>query len=293
MPPQDTPPELIQTEKNTIRTLLSESRPIKIEFINEGWDNRVYIVNGGELVFKFPRSDKIRSLQSKEIAILKLLETLQIDIALPKVVFEHPERQYFGYKGVAGRSFDEAALHLNAFEQARIGNLLGNFIKQLHGLKLAEALEVTIDEEIAWYHEKYEFALSTIAARFNDREQEIIKRFALQEMPQRLHELGIEYSLCHTDLGGYNMLLDEHGKLGIIDFGDISYRDHSKDFIGLIEPAILDAALHVYGDNQLLRDKIAIRSKANRVFDLAYYISKDDMAGLEDGLNVIQQELLS
>lgn len=74
--------------------------------------------------------------------------------------------------------------------------------------------------------------------------------------------------MCHGDLGYWNMVLREDGGIGVIDFGDIGHYDRSKDFIGFEDAEALDEALKVYGDSELLRQKVAIRQKvlANSYF---------------------------
>jgi len=49
---------------------------VEIAYTDEGWDSRVYVVNGGEAVFKFPRApDTIRQYK-REIAAMRLVNTI-------------------------------------------------------------------------------------------------------------------------------------------------------------------------------------------------------------------------
>jgi aminoglycoside phosphotransferase (APT) family kinase protein len=293
MPPQDTTLELIAKEKSIISGLLTDSTDASIVLNNEGWDNRVYIVNQGEYVFKFPRSEEIRDRQAKEIAAIRILEDINTTVSFPKIAWTHKDHAYFAYTGIKGKSLLETIESLNSKTIAKLGGDIGNFLKQLHAKNLDQATNVSIDDEIKWYQEKYHYSLDVISKRFNTLDQEKIKQFALIDLPNTLKQLGSTRRLCHGDLGTYNMILDEDNNLGIIDFGDTNYYDQSKDFIGLSSPILLNAALQAYGDTKLLRDKIEIRRKANRMFDLPYYITKDDKEGLEQGLKVLAEELLS
>ncbi|HTE57908.1 MAG TPA: aminoglycoside phosphotransferase family protein [Verrucomicrobiae bacterium] len=292
MPPQNTPKELRAKEESIISGLLPTVSGGDIVLNDEGWDNRAYIVNNGEYVFKFPRSDEIRGRQSKEIAAIRTLENIKSDLAFPKITWEGKDHSYFAYTGVKGRNLGVAIESLDPQTLGRLGTQIGTFLKQLHAKKLDEAVSVSVDDEIKFYQKKYRFSLEIIVRRFSVSEQEKIKHFAMVELPNTMKKLGSESRLCHGDLGTYNMIIDADSNLGVIDFGDTNYYDQSKDFIGLDNPMLMDAALSAYGDTTLLRDKIAIRRKANRAFDLPYYISKNDPVGLEQGLKIVRQELL-
>jgi hypothetical protein len=47
-----------------------------IEYDEEGWDSRVYVVNGGEAVFKFPRTSETRRQYRLEIDTLSCFNVL-------------------------------------------------------------------------------------------------------------------------------------------------------------------------------------------------------------------------
>ena len=52
--------------------------------INEiGWTSRVYIIDGGKIVFKFPRSAKFRNECRHEIVALKLLKGQKFNLSVP------------------------------------------------------------------------------------------------------------------------------------------------------------------------------------------------------------------
>jgi hypothetical protein len=76
------------------------------------------------------------------------------------------------------------------------------------------------------------------------------------------------------------MILQYDRQVGIIDFGDVGYYDHSKDFMGLGDPDLLEAALVAYGESKYLRRKIAVRQKILYILDLPFFIGKDDGVGI-------------
>jgi hypothetical protein len=71
---QDASAEIRHRDESVIRRELGHDG--EIVFTDEGWDSRVYIVNHGEAVFKFPRSPQTAQQYRYEIDALKALEGL-------------------------------------------------------------------------------------------------------------------------------------------------------------------------------------------------------------------------
>ena len=65
----------------------------------------------------------------------------------------------------------------------------------------------------------------------------------------------------------------------------------SKDFIGLKDVSALNAALSVYGDNAILREKIALRKKVLAILDLPFFIGKNDQAGINNTVHNIRRAI--
>jgi hypothetical protein len=72
------------------------------------------------------------------------------------------------------------------------------------------------------------------------------------------------------------VLVDDAGRVGVIDFGDAVRCDRSKDLFGLYERVTLDAAIEAYGDRPGLREKIAVRAAALPAMDLVFFAGKRD-----------------
>jgi len=94
-------------------------------------------------------------------------------------------------------------------------------------------------------------------------------------MPAIVLKLGSDSVLCHGDLGYYNLILSNQNKVGAFDFGDVGYYDKSKDFLGLDEKELLNSTLSVYGDVNILRQKIAVRQKVLPLLELTYFIENN------------------
>jgi Phosphotransferase enzyme family len=162
--------ELRHQDKSVIRQVASLRPTDEIAFEDEGWGSRVYIVNQGSVVFKFPRSEAAREQYRHEIAALRLLATEDSPIRIPRVKWQGPDLTYFGYEGIVGEPLSRHIAELDEATKVELGTRLGAFLKLLHGAELEDAPTMTIDDEIAEYHEKYHLALPTLGHTFPTQE---------------------------------------------------------------------------------------------------------------------------
>lgn len=293
---QETPQIVIDQERSIIMAELNLSEhdgDDAILFNDEGWDSRVYMVNGGETVYKFPRSPYVMQGYSREIAALRMLENIDSEVVTQRFMALNPGNHYFSYKGIVGTQLSELLGSLEVEDKRRIGSIVGSFLKEFHTLNLSGVPVVTINDEIEEYQSKYRLVLPIIEANFSVDEQSIITKFFFDLMPAEMEHLGSEMRLCHGDLGSYNIVIGDTGTTGIIDFGSVGYYDQSKDFIDLGDNVVLRAALEAYGDSALLRAKIAVRVAALPAIDLVYYMSKKDNRGIMLTVEKLRASLLS
>ena len=284
MQSQTTPIEVIEQEKKLVKELANLTAEDEVIFNDSGWDSRVYSTNGGQYFFKFPRSDKIRKRYEHQIAVLKLVANIDPKVKVPKVIWEHPNNDYFGYEGVRGAALEDIVPTLDEAAKQIIGRTIGEFLRQFHQLELPGARDVTVEQEIKQFQEWYEPAVPVIQKAFSEAEQIKLKRLVSIVWPSELLKLGRDAALCHGDLHFSNIMYGSIGQLGIIDFGDVGYYDRSKDFIDLDEHHIFESALEAYGDNKELRQKIAMRQKVTHVITLTAAIGKQDEPGIQKTL---------
>lgn len=285
---QQTPAHIVEHERRLVHALTGVSDVRRITFNDSGWTSRVYLVNDGQYVLKFPRGAEVKQEYSREIAVLKLLERIDSPVQIPKLLWSHPDNDYLGYEGIVGREFAQVFASTDAARRIAAGRAIGGFLKQLHALKLDGAPVTTVREEIGEFQEKYAWSLSVISRDFTPAEQIKLEAMIQAELPRDLLHFGEERALCHGDLGLWNMVLRDDGQIGIIDFGDVGFYDRSKDFMGLREPDLLDAALDAYGDSETLRWKIALRQKILHILDLPFFIGKEDEDGLRKTVGAIK-----
>jgi aminoglycoside phosphotransferase (APT) family kinase protein len=264
-------------EKEVIRALLGPDGDIALD--DFGWTSRVYIINSGEIVFKFPRSAKVKKEYKLEIPAYKLACEIADGILIPQVRWEHPDNNYLGYKGIVGRSFDKEASNLTTAERKRAGARLGAFLSKFHKCTLPTAPRKFLEKEFAEHKNKLALGLPAIKKYFTNAEVARITRLVLEEYPLRMERLGFKKGLCHGDLGYSNLICGPHGRIGIIDFGDVGYYDTSIDFAGMIDKDMLEAALEAYGEDISI-EKIKLRQKVIPLFDLPFFAAKKDSGGI-------------
>lgn len=256
-----------------------------------GWTSRVYVANDGQFIMKFPRKEAVKKEYAQEAKIYKLLEPLDLEVQVPKLRWVHPAYDYIGYEGITGVEYDSVAETIDQAHQTAIGHSIGNFLKQLHQLQLDNPHIMTVEDEIKQFQAKYTACLPLLNSRITKDEQERYEKFIYHEMPAEIRRLGSKPVLCHGDLGYWNLVLKQDGQVGVIDFGDVGYYDESKDFGGLEDEAMLEAALEVYGDGDMLRERIAIRRKSIPFLELQYYDEIGDTVKIQETLQTIRERL--
>jgi aminoglycoside phosphotransferase (APT) family kinase protein len=271
---QDTSAQLRAREIGIVRELASLDASRRVEFDDEGWDSRVYVVDGGDAVFKFPRSPAVRARYADEVRVLQALEPLELPVQIPLVRWVGPDLEYFGYEGMRGSA--PTLGELSPESRRAVGRALGAFARVLHGLDLPTGRTLTVEDEIADFQAKYAAAGLIVAEHFTAAERRRLDAFYGERLPEELRALGTEPRSCHGDLGPWNVILDEAGGVGVIDFGDVVRCDRSKDFIGLDDDVTLDAAISAYGDAPRLRERIAVRAAALPAMDLVFFAGKRD-----------------
>jgi Ser/Thr protein kinase RdoA (MazF antagonist) len=290
---QDVSPELRRRDEAVIRRELGPLRDDEIAFVDEGWDSRVYLVDRGRVVFKFPRSGLVRAQFALEVAALHMLERATTPVVTPCVRYEAPDLEYFGYAGVVGKPLSEVMAALTRDEKTAIGTAVGSFLRVLHAADLDGAPTMTAAAEVSNYAAQFESSRLALAAALTREELAVVESFIVEQLPQRMIGLGADLKLSHADLGPWNMVLSTAGDVGVIDFGDIGYYDASKDFSGFGDDVILQAAFAAYGADDLLRAKAALRIKAFPVLDLPFYLGKQDQTGIDACVELVRRVIVA
>ena len=280
--------ELIENERLLARKVFGLPLDAPLEINNEGWTSRVYIYNRGEYVIKFPRTDEARKEYEKEVKASYLFQNEFVD--LPKITEIGPDVAYIAYKGVIGRTLT-AIERLESGISARIGRDLGSFISELHK-KTPEGFNgFSTNDEIEDALDHFRSAEKFIMENFVREESSIVEKFVTKTVPEAMTKLGEKMVFSHGDLGYWNLILQDNGRIGVIDMGDADYYDESRDFVGMEDDIMLDTALNVYGDSETLRKKINLRQLLLPLMELPYYVSRGDKMNTEAVLRKIRMNI--
>lgn len=284
---QQTDQATIIAETQTVRELTGCDN---IVLNDSGWDSRVYNVENGRYYFKFPRSAKIQGRYMQEIAALRIAAEIDA-VQVPRVRWQHPRNDYFGYEGVQGGLLNDILTRLDDSTKLQIGRQIGQFLRAFHARTLPGARTRSIEDEIAQFQAFYEPAIPVTQETYAANEQQTLHALVYETWPERIRSLGKVDVLSHGDLHLSNMLFDEHHGLGIIDFGDVARCDESRDLIDLEDPVIERAVLDAYGSTKHLEDKIAARKPIVQLISLTYHLKKNHMGDVERYLEMIRQYL--
>lgn len=264
---------------------------VDVEYEDDGWDSRVYLVNRGEAVFKFPRSPQAKLQYRREVRVLDALQTIDSPILVPHVEWRGTDLEWFGYRGIVGEQLSYRLSHLHANTKRSIGRSVGRFLRELHARRIDGLPVVSVDGEIAHYQEKYRLALPALDV-LTASERAMMQAFFFDNLPNALRGLRGELRLTHGDLGPWNIILTDDGEVGVIDFGDVSYQDPSKDFSGFGDETIFDAALVAYGADDWLRQKAWLRIQAFPILDIPFYLGKRDVTGIQVCLDLARRLII-
>lgn len=287
---QQTSTETHEREIARVRSLAGLRAEELVEAEEEGWDSRVYVVDRGAIVFKFPRTAEARAAYDCEIAILRELAGGDGRVVVPTVEWVGPDQSYVGYRGIVGRQLGRVGAPIPVAEQRRIGRDLGAFLTTLHAADPNGFGVVSVDDEIGQFARKFEASRDAIESEFTRSEWNRLVEFFSVRLPETMRALGSDPRVCHGDLGPYNLILGDDGRIGVIDFGDVGVFDSAKDFIGL-DAVMRDAALDAYGGSDVLRAKVEIRGMALPALDLPFYLGKGDAVGVAGCIERLRSSL--
>ena len=289
--PQATSPEIHAREVTLVRLLVGLRHDDLVEVEDEGWDSRVYVVRRGVIVFKFPRTAAAQAAYAHEIAIMQSLDGGDGRVVVPTIEWVGPDHSYLGYRGIVGRQLGRVDASLAAGDERRIGRDIGAFLRTLHATDPAGFVSVSVDDEIRQFRRKFDASRRAIESEFTSSEWNRLDEFFSVRLPEAMRGLGSEPRVCHGDLGAYNLVLGDDGRVGVIDFGDVGIGDAAKDFMGL-DAVMLDAALEAYGGSESLRAKVEIRTLALPALDLPFYLGKGDGVGVAGCVDRLRRPLL-
>lgn len=215
----------LEQVKHCLLTQFSDRLPLtSIQFIGEGWDNRVFLVNEN-VIFRFPRRKIAIELIENENKVLPQLQS-HFSLQIPNPIYQGKPSEYYpypfqGYIRLPGTSGERLR------QEDRLASLrpLALFLKQLHAINAKQALHLgaepqvfdktQVHQTIATFKERVEqlILLGHVSINHYEINHEIEKIKAI-ELPNAL-------SLVHGDLHIKHLLFNDGKLTGVIDWGDL------------------------------------------------------------------------
>ena len=277
--------EIITIEKEIVSSLTNEQFET-IEFVDIGWTSRVYLINNGELVFKFARNNKVVEEYKNEVRVYKFLEKKSFGVKLPVVKFEDANLRYFGYEGIVGQTLDKYIDNLSEKEKIIIGQRLSGFLKILHESNLDNINIFDISHEEKEFFEKFSISEEFLKTSLKPEIFSAIEFFLENKIKNEFEKLKSNIKLCHGDLGLWNIILNKN-QIGIIDFGDVGYYDSSIDFSGIGDLYIYNSLVKHYECDESMLKKINLRKIIIPILEIPYYLEQDNKKQLQKNLSLI------
>lgn len=268
-------------ELKIVKELINIADESNIVLNEVGWTSRVYIVNNGEIVFKFLKNKQYREEFEHEINVLKQIKEHKFNVSIPLVSRLGEDNAYIVFNGMTGKSMTtELVANLSKEQKRKIGTQIGLFLKTLHTIDYKGKSPNNEADIIKWFQTTFKKRKRTLKKHFNEYELVTIEAL-VTSLPKKAEKFGIEQVFCHGDLGYNNILLTDDLEVRVIDFGDAGYTDKSYDFVGLEDDDMLDAAILAYGGNENLRAKVAFRRQLLPLMEMLFLIDKKDKEGVK------------
>ena len=277
-------------ELEIVKGLTGANDESRIEKNEIGWTSRAYIIDGGKIVFKFPRNKKFREECKREVAALKLIREQKFDLNVPVLNWTTEDNTYFGFYGVCGKPLREVIGDLSDEQKIEFGTQIGDFLRQLHGINdCGDVKAQTLEEQALEYQNWYREGRDLLTQYFSEPELAKIDDFFDHEVPASMVGTS-ELVFCHGDLDYNNTLIDNNKHVGVIDFGDAGLYDRSQDFRGMDDEVLLESMMKAYGSDEVISKTAAeTTSKMIDVLNLIYCIENNYIDGVDNIENCLKQ----
>ena len=200
-----------------------------ITLLGEGWSCVAYRV--GDLTFRFPKRERVWTDLDREVRFLGIARPT-LPLPVPEVV--HAARQSagapFGYvvtRFITGTPVDPAALRVT--DHFRLPQLLGGFLKVLHGMDTAAFAFLPHEDERENVLEHQRAARSVIASQLSASVASRLERIIADHLGDEAN-FACEPRVLHADLSAEHILRHQGRISAILDWGDVSLGDPDYDF---------------------------------------------------------------
>ncbi len=211
--------------------------------MHDGELHDILIVNE-ELVFRFPRHEKNIPEFLREIRLLKKLQDL-LPLPVPSPIYDSGAmtglgKVFMGYRLIPGQPLDEEILAgiENETVLPMLAKQLADFLTAMHRLTPdGLSLDLPRLNMPDWTHTFFDEIQKKLFFYMRpDACKTVTENFEHYFSQADLH--SYQPSLVHGDFGGSNILFDNNGISGVLDFTGACYSD----------PALDIASVSTYGD---------------------------------------------
>ena len=278
-----------------------ELAPMEVSPLGEGWDFRVFEVNG-EFVFRFPKRAEVDA--ELELRVVPMLQS-RLPLQVPGYCFSGGRTEAFphgfvGYRRLAGviaKDIPEAEL-----DQDAVARVCGEFLTALHATPQTMAIKAGVQREDGNHAPEHLWCraadcLGAVRAAAAPALARRAERFTLRTdlLPT---VSGRPLCVAHNDLSVEHILLDAETRLptGVIDWTDIRIVDPAIDFAGLcnwLGEDFVKKTLEHYGgeaDDGLVR-RARFIAACFAYIDVHYCHLTAKPETLERGLRALERDL--
>lgn len=208
-----------------------------------GQNSHVLLVNGGSLVFRFPRYEHLLQPMRVEAAVLSALRG-RLPLPVPEPLWVHLQapvgEAFVGHRSLSGEPLWREVLHSLVGQTAagRLAAQLGGFLQALHSVPYGGyVVEARLPQQETWEDG------SDLYARLREKVWPLMERGARARATAHFESyLGdpVNFAfapvLRHGDFGASNILFDPRvGQVtGIIDWTSAAAGDPAYDVAGLL-----------------------------------------------------------
>ena len=244
----------------------------RIKLNDDGHVSRVYVVGDGEYIVKFPRWEELN--YNNEVAALNYLNTLELPVNIQRVKWVADNHRCIVFHGVKGTPLDKIK-NLTTEQKQSIGKQIGAFIKLLHSIKPG-TIDIgmrTLEKELQNYNKVFDELQDFFKKYLTPKEHERVNYLAYEYLPKMRRELGEKLVFAHEDIYEPNIIVDENGKVGIIDFGNAGYHEQAVDF-GIDDVELGKIVLDAYGADEKVRKKVELKYDTSVLAHPKYHIER-------------------
>jgi aminoglycoside phosphotransferase (APT) family kinase protein len=278
LPWHDEAPLDVDTAAAIIAADLPEFRGAAVERLGDGWDFKLFLVDG-RWAFRFPKRRRCARTLEREIALLARLATTwsggSVDFPRYRYHVEAPRRfawPYAAYPLLPGTPLVECDHDVAA--PSVIGTDLGRFLRQLNAhppLPRPRHYRDQIAADLTSLRAELDAVASALPPHLAEAGQRALAR------PPAPEDDVVAFG--HGDLGVEHLLVDAGRISAVIDWGDAGWGHPVADLVGLWAwggDAAVDAALATWQRAFARRDWARLRQRgAAYAIGSAYYGYKD------------------